>query len=422
MNRSLIQDEIKVRAVGGWKLKILLLCWEYPPNVVGGLSRHVHGLGVHMANQGHEVHILTAGNGNLPSEEIVDDVRIHRVTPINDLDDDFLSWVGGLNLAMAFKAEMLSDEINFDLIHAHDWLIGAAAIHLKNSLSIPLLTTIHATEHGRSNGTLNQWQKFIHEKECQLIEHSDHIIVCSEYMKETLLSVFAAANEPIAVIPNGIDEPIVKFRAGDLFPELNGKKFIFSVGRMVKEKGFETIIEAAEISRETNQDYFFLIGGKGPMLDSYQKMITEKDLQDYISFTGYLSDEQKNALLADCELAVFPSLYEPFGIVALEAMVHGKATIVSNTGGLKGIIKHEYSGLLMEPGDARSMLEQIAFLSHHPRMSAEIGNNGRDVVKSLYGWKRIACETARVMEDVVLKSRINEEMELENQMIRRYGK
>ncbi|MCM3765284.1 glycosyltransferase family 4 protein [Neobacillus niacini] len=392
----------------GLGLKILMLCWEYPPNVVGGLSRHVFSLSVHMAKMGYEVHVITAENDRLPAFELMDGVRVHRVKPINEMDRNFLSWIGGLNLAMSFKAERLAQEIRFHLIHAHDWLVGAAAIALKELWSIPLLTTIHATEHGRNNGIHTETQQFIHEKEQQLIIASNQIIVCSEYMKEHLASVFNGVSDAIAIIPNGVEAPAATEDGAMLFLERNKKEYIFSIGRIVKEKGFQTMIEAASIAKENNLDYFFVIAGKGPMLDTYRSQINERQLTNHIMFIGYITDEQRNALIAGSQLIVIPSLYEPFGIAALESMILGKPTIVSNTGGMKGIIKHLQTGLLMNPGDPESMIQQIQFLKENPIIAKEIGLKGREIVKSLYGWKRIASETARIMEDTVIHSQVKD--------------
>lgn len=396
-------SELDDIALNKEQLKILMLCWEFPPNVIGGLSRHVFGLSVQLAQTGHEVHVLTAGNGNLPSDEIIEGVYVHRVKPINEYDENFFSWIGGLNLAMAFRAEKLSEEILFDLIHAHDWLVGSAAIVLKESLELPLLSTIHATEYGRNNGIHNENQQFIHNQEHQLIGESDHIIVCSDYMKNVLHTIFKTKNEKMVILPNGIDPLKPNFKTEDIFPELKGKKYIFSLGRIVKEKGFETIIRAAAIAKKRNVDWIFVVAGKGPMLETYRQRISELKLESHIRFIGYVNDEQRNALIAGSELAVIPSLYEPFGIVVLETMILGKPTIVSNTGGMKGIVKHLHTGLLMTPGDEQSMLDQIDFLVKHPFKAEEIGNRGRKIVTSLYGWKRIAIETSRVMEDTLLK-------------------
>ncbi|PLS01765.1 glycosyltransferase family 4 protein [Neobacillus cucumis] len=409
MNKPLSASvDLDVKSQTVWKLKILILSWEYPPNIVGGLSRHVFGLSSQLAEQGHEVHVLTAGKNDLPPFEDMNGVTVHRVKPINEYDDHFLNWIAGLNLAMAFKAEQLAMGEDFDIIHAHDWLVGAAAITLRERLGIPLLTTIHATEHGRNNGIYTEIQQFIHEKEQQLILESDQLIVCSDYMKDEIKKVFTSADEKVAVIPNGIEPLRVDHKIEDIFPDLNGKKYIFSIGRIVEEKGFETIIEAAAIAKVKNRDLCFVIAGKGPMLRTYQKQVTERGLDKQVSFIGYVSDEQRNVLIQGCELAVIPSLYEPFGIVVLETMILGKPTVVSNTGGMKGIVKHLQTGMLMAPGNAHSLLEQLEYLLSQPEKAKEIGTRGKQIVQSLYGWKRIAAETSRVIKDTLLDNRVNE--------------
>ncbi|NRD80759.1 glycosyltransferase family 4 protein [Bacillus sp. BRMEA1] len=392
---------IKHEIVSNKKRSILMFSWEYPPNVIGGLSRHVYGLSVHLAKLGHEVHIVTAGQKDLPTFEVENGVNVHRVTPINGQDENFLAWIGGLNQAMAFKAECLALEMKFDLIHAHDWLVGTAAIVIKDMLGIPLLTTIHATEYGRNNGIYNEIQRFIHEKEQQLIQRSDQLIVCSEYMKDSLFTIFKEKIKNISVIPNGVDHPADLLKVCDVFPKIAQRKYIFSIGRMVREKGFETIISAAEIAKEKGLDYYFVIAGKGPMLDHYRHQIAAKKLDAYVDFIGYITDDERNALLKECELVVIPSLYEPFGIVVLEGMILGKPTIVSKTGGLKKIVEHLHTGLLMVPGDPNSLLEQIEFLMNNPDQAKEIGRCGKEMAQDKYGWNRIAFETAKIMEDMI---------------------
>ncbi|MFP7297630.1 glycosyltransferase family 4 protein [Neobacillus niacini] len=389
------------------QLKILILSWEYPPNIVGGLSRHVNGLSIHLAQLGHEVHVITAGNGGLSAYEEVDGVHVHRVVPINHHDNNFLSWIAGLNLAMSYKGVKLAEDIKFDIVHAHDWLVGTSALTLKEELSLPLLTTIHATEHGRNNGIHTDMQQFIHNKEKKLMLESDQIIVCSTYMRDELSAIFQLSEKKMEIIPNGIEPNAVKVNSKEIYPFIKDRKYVFSVGRMVKEKGFETIIEAAQLAKERCRNLYFVIAGKGPMLERYRKMVSERHLDHFVAFIGYISDRERNTLLVNSEIAVFPSLYEPFGIVALEAMVLSKPTIVSDTGGLKGIIRHQQTGLLMNPGDAESLLSNIDFLTQNPDKAKEIGGKGAQIVKSLYGWKRVASQTAKVIEETILNTRAN---------------
>jgi glycogen synthase len=394
---------------GNLNRSILMLCWEYPPNVVGGLSRHVSGLSIHLAKLGLNVHVITAGNGDLPKYERINNVHIHRVLPLDSMDKHFFSWVGGLNVAMVQKATELAGEINFDLIHVHDWLTGVAGIVLKEALDLPLLATIHATEYGRNSGIYNEIQRFIHEKEQLLIEKSNFIIVCSNDMKLELISFFNTEQEKIIVIPNGIEikDQIIKKELS--FQPYKDKKVIFSIGRIVEEKGFKTIIKAATIVKDKGYKLFFVIAGKGPLLVRYRQVVKEKGLEEYLAFPGYITDDEKNAYFLYSDIVVFPSLYEPFGIVALESMLLGKPTIVSEVGGLKGIIMNRKTGLYMEPGNAENLLEQIEFLLKNPLKAKEIGLMGQSLVKGLYGWDRIASETNRVFGDVIINNRIEKQ-------------
>lgn len=391
--------------------KILLLTWEYPPNVVGGLSRHVHGLAGGLNQTGYEVHILTANPGNLLPYEFSEGIYIHRVKPLKENDHNFLHWILGLNLAMEQKARELSLNCTFELVHAHDWLVGACGLSLKESLRLPLVTTIHATEHGRNNGIYTELQKFIHEKEEQLVKGSDSLIVCSNYMKEELIQQFTISGENIAVIANGINKEVYYESPDSVLaglPLREDGRLIFSIGRMVKEKGFDTLIESVSILKERFPDVYFIIAGKGPMLEVYREKIKVMNLEEVIHFPGFINDQQRSALFEKCSFAVFPSYYEPFGIVALEAMIAGKPAIVSNTGGLKGIVQHGYSGLLMIPGDPASFIEQAAYLLENKDMAMTIGANGKKVAESLFSWNRIAEETKRVFEEALISQKLED--------------
>ncbi|MFE8702465.1 glycosyltransferase [Cytobacillus sp. FJAT-54145] len=395
--------------VEGTKQKLLVLTWEYPPNVVGGLARHVHGLAEGLAKLDYEVHIITTLVDHLPPFERVGNVHIHRVRPLNEHDHDFIAWTFGLNTAMVEKVTELETIHQFELIHAHDWLVGAAALSLKERLDVPLITTIHATEYGRNQGIYTEMQKFIHEKERELTEGTDFIITCSDFMKNEVEQVFNIDSQKIAIIPNGINEQNQVTTDSDVlinFPIHYSKKMIFSIGRMVQEKGFDTLIEAAHIMRDSHSDLYFIIAGKGPMLEEYRKKVKELALEDKVFFVGFVSDEERNALLTQCEMAVFPSRYEPFGIVALESMLFAKPTIVSNVGGLKGIIQHSKTGLIMTPNSPKSFIEQVDFLLHHKDVSIEMGLNAKKVIESLFSWRRVAEETKRIFDETLLNCKI----------------
>ncbi|EOR23611.1 glycosyl transferase/glycoside hydrolase-like protein [Niallia nealsonii AAU1] len=406
-NQKLIQKESANRK------KALILSWEYPPNVIGGLGTHVVGLTSSLVKNGYEVHLITAQDMNKGAEDVEekDGLFVYRVKPMHSMEHNFIHWIGGLNLAMWDKAVEIAKHMTFDLIQAHDWLVGAAALSLKDQFQIPLIATIHATEHGRNGGIYTEMQKFIHEKERQLIHAADSLIVCSEYMQNEVMTVFEVEQAKISVIPNGVES--LKMEEISLAPiessYLNSnQKIIFAMGRMVKEKGFGTLLEAARKLLKKRSDISFVIAGVGPMYDEYQKFIERNRLSENVRLIGYLQEEQKNAFYAHANIVVIPSSYEPFGIVALESLVFAIPTIVSQTGGLKGIIKDKETGLYMEPNNAENLVENIEYLLENPLVGKEIGQNGKKLVSHLFSWNRIGEETRRVFDELIVHAKVKE--------------
>ncbi|MFC0415691.1 glycosyltransferase family 4 protein [Cytobacillus solani] len=384
-------------------LSILLLAWEYPPHLIGGLAKHVYGLSIALQKLGYKVYVITANPGHLNDQEIAEGVYIYRVQSYSENNSDFFKWVEGLNVAIAEKALHLARKHYFSIIHAHDWLVGESAIFIKSSLKLPLISTIHATEYGRNNGIYTELQSYIHEKEQQLVITSDYLIVCSEYMNDELVQIFEVSEKKIAIIPNGVEKSLPIGWEKDVLssiPLQENKQLIFSIGRIVKEKGFDTLIEAAFLMKDRFPDVYFIIAGKGPMLEEYRRRVMQLKLNN-VFFVGFISEEIKNALFKICTLAVFPSKYEPFGIVALEAMQHGKPVIVSRTGGLQSIVKHGISGLLMTAGDASSFIELASNLLVNKIEAKKMGLNGKSMVEKNFSWQRIAEETIRVYKETL---------------------
>ncbi|MFP3722330.1 glycosyltransferase [Niallia circulans] len=394
------------------KKSVLILSWEYPPNIVGGLGAHVVGLTNSLIKNGYEVHLVTAQEMNKNPEDVEEKAGlfVYRVKPIYSKDQNFIHWIGGLNLAMWDKAIEIGKNTTFELVQAHDWLVGAAAISLKNQLNVPLIATIHATEHGRNGGIYTEMQKFIHRKESQLIDTADSLIVCSEYMQNELMTIFEVEQTKINIIPNGVE--ILKKGAISAAPVENfskdNKKVVFAMGRLVKEKGFGTLLEAARKLHKKRNDLCFVIAGIGPMYDEYQQFIERHQLAESVHLIGYLQEEQKNALYALADIVVIPSSYEPFGIVALESLVFAIPTIVSQTGGLKGIIKDRETGLYMEPNNAENLVKNIEYLVENPAVGKKIGKKGQILVSQLFSWNRIGEETKRIFDELIVQAKVKE--------------
>ncbi|MGM0844245.1 MAG: glycosyltransferase [Bacillota bacterium] len=401
MEKSIVEELISDSS----QRTVLILSWEYPPNIVGGLSRHVHDLSKSLVKKGCRVILLTAATAGASDFEIDEGVHIYRTGPLHPMEEDFLHWVFQLNLSFIEKAGEIFDKEEIDLIHAHDWIVGKSASMLKLHYGVPLLTTIHATEVGRNQGIYTNLQQQIHEEEKKLIDSSNHVIICSEHMKEELSELEPGKNLPVSIIANGVNLHSVFKEKGFLAEGFKHLKYYFSIGRIVHEKGFETIIDTAEmISREN--ELHFVIAGKGPLLDFYRNRVKEKGLEEYVHFMGYVNDEERNAFLFQSEAVIFPSFYEPFGIVALEAMAAKKAVIASETGGLKSLVEHGHAGLLFTPGDALSLKNCILKLEEEEGQKKQMGERGYVLAETMFSWERISKQTLEIYNELTLQHKV----------------
>lgn len=388
--------------------RVLMLSWEFPPKTVGGLARHVYDLSRALAAQGEEVHVVTCHVPGAKSYELVDGVHVYRVYPAQTDSHDFLDWVERLNSAMTDCAQNLLRVYRFDLVHAHDWLVAYAGIVLKNVHKIPLVCTIHATEFGRNRGIHNDIQSHIHRIEWMLTYQSWRVICCSRYMAREIAQVFQLPADKIRIIANGVEVKNVLPRVVD--PGFRNRyaspweKIVYFVGRLVPEKGVQVLIGAIPKILEQCPDTKFVISGKGPYQEHLQLLALRLGVSKQVYFTGFTDDETRNMLFASSDLAVFPSLYEPFGIVALEAMATRVPVIVSETGGLAEVIEHEVDGLKVYPDNVESLADNIIRLLTDRGLSHRVSQAAWDKVNSIYNWAVIAGETTGVYREIVTEA------------------
>src|SRR5947209_13551260 len=189
-------------------MRVLILSWEYPPLIEGGLARHVRKLSENLVAQGAEVHVLTRGLEESPPEEDMRGVVIHRVREPERPRElaEFVAWVEHMNTDMLAAGVELGDRYDFDLVHGHDWLVSVAGDHLAKRLRAPLVMTIHATEFGRHQGWVDKHpQSHIHGIERWMANRAEQVIACSAYMRDHICDIYGIEEDGIAVIPNGID-------------------------------------------------------------------------------------------------------------------------------------------------------------------------------------------------------------------------
>lgn len=391
----------ETNVTGGITMKILMLSWEYPPKNVGGLSNHVYNLSHRLSNLGHEIHVITCEEGTAPIEEEDKGVFVHRVTPYKIDTEDFTKWVMHLNFAMIEEAVRLIRNLGrFDIIHAHDWLATFSAKSLKWAFNIPMICTIHATEHGRNNGIRTDMQKYISSTEWLLTYEAWKVIVCSNYMKNGVQELFKVPSDKICIIPNGVhtEEFKLNFDKKEFRKKYaeEDEKIIFFVGRLVFEKGVHLLVETApEIINKFN-NVKFVIAGVGPMNEELQERVIQMGLQSKILFPGYMTVEERNKLYNVSDIAVFPSLYEPFGIVALEAMASGCPVVVSDTGGLSEIIQHKENGLKFINGSRESLVHNICELLQNDDLYKRVREKAMKDVEEKYSWYSIGRNTEKL--------------------------
>ena len=389
-------------------MRVLILSWEYPPIVEGGLARHVRKLSEQLVAQGHEVHVLTRGGGRLAEHEDRHGVAVHRVRepdfPKDDLDA-FISWVDHMNEDMRAAGAELLEEIGPDLVHSHDWLVAGAARKLARDAGVPWLVTVHATEYGRHQGWVDKHpQSHIHAVERRMTRSADHVITCSHFMREQVADVFGVPRKRITAIPNGIDpsdlQPVAdlpKLRARYAEPH---ERLILLVGRLVYEKGFHLALDALPGLVERLGDVRFLIAGSGTAEAELKEQAERLGLMEHGSFVGWTGDDELHSLYRIADLCLVPSIYEPFGLVALEAMASGCPCIVADTGGLREVVPGGGRvGLRFRPKDSRSlgrMAEQI--LTDDALRDRLVAEAREHVLR--FDWADVARQTARVYADL----------------------
>jgi glycogen synthase len=387
-----------------------MLSWEYPPRIVGGISRVVYDLAQNIAQKGDDVHVITCWEAENSEFEKDNNVFVHRVQTVDVNTVNFVDWVLQLNFAMVECAiKLINQTGKFDVLHAHDWLVAFSAKTIKGAYNIPVVATMHATEHGRNWGLHNDTQRYINNVEVWFTEKSDQVIVNSEYMKNEVNSIFNLEDEKISVIPNGVNlEKFDGVKKDHDFRKkfaLDGEQIVFFVGRIVNEKGVHVLIDAVPKVLRFCPHTKFVIVGKGPQLDYLKWKVWNLGISEKVYFTGYIDDEDLTKLYKCVDLAVFPSLYEPFGIVVLESMVARVPVVVSDTGGLAGLVQHGVDGMKAYAGNANSLADCMIEVLSKEDKAEMIKDNAFKKVCELYNWKNITEMTMKIYHEVIMKER-----------------
>lgn len=390
--------------------RVLMVSWEYPPVIEGGLARAVAKLSESLAlGTDTEVHVLTRGEPGDAADEVLCGVHVHRV-----LESDrptemgaFMSWVGELNADLHARGVELLSNHDFDVVHGHDWLVGVAAKRLADQAGVPFVATVHATEYGRHQGWVYVApQSEIHRSERWMVHVADRVLVCSHYMRDHVADVFDVPLEKVTVAPNGIDP-------GDLqpLPDLEtirgalaapDEQLVLLVGRLVYEKGFQDALEALAGEDgviERVGKVRFVIAGSGTHEWELKEQARQLGIADRGTFMGWIDDGVLHSLYKVADVIVVPSRYEPFGLVALEAMASGCPCIVADTGGLREVVPHEEAGLRFTPGDKRQLADLIERVLVDADLRNGLAAQAAEHVMT-FDWSEVAHQVAGIYESL----------------------
>jgi len=388
--------------------RVLILSWEYPPLVEGGLARHVGKLSEALAAADMEVHVLARGlEGSPLLEETRSGVVVHRVREPRRPRDlgQFVTWIEHMNADMLAAGVELGDRYSFDLVHGHDWLVAVAGDHLANRFRAPLVMTIHATEFGRHQGWVAEHpQAHIHGIERWIANRADRVIACSHYMRGHVCDVYGLEEERVSVIGNGIDP--LDLQPVDDLPTLRsrfaapGEKLLLLVGRLVYEKGFQLALEALPGLIARVGGLRFLVAGSGTHEAALREQATALGLDEHGTFLGWIGDDVLHSLYRIADLCVVPSIYEPFGLVALEAMASGCPCIVADTGGLREVVPNDDVGLRFRARDPQSLARMVERVLTDAELRERLVLEASEHVLR-FDWSDIARQTAEVYRRTV---------------------
>lgn len=406
-------------------MNICLLTWEYPPKIVGGLGTYTYELTRQLVKMEHNICVFTMNDGTLKTRELMGGVEVHRpkLLDISEIFPDVVTeeirrwgpgmrffsdvWLYNILISSKIVNDLVPNEKrNFDILSVHDWLSAMAGITLKKSLKIPMVFHVHSTEKGRS---LGDGSKLINDLERKTADFADRIITVSYAMKDELIS-YGFPSDKIEVVWNGVDPnkyslervpPEKRQQVRSRYKIAPDERMIFFIGRLTGVKGADRLLMAMPHVLSKFPKTKLVIVGKGEMEGELVRLAASLGIQNNVIFNfSMLPEEDRIAHYAACDLAVFPSLYEPFGIVALEAMSLNKPVVVGARGisGMREIVVSggpNQCGYHINPYDPQDIAMGINMILGDENHMRKLGENARARVLSEFTWDIIS---KRIME------------------------
>jgi glycogen(starch) synthase len=413
-------------------MKIAVLVYEYPPKIVGGLGTYAAEITRKFVLMDNDVTVFTMNDdgGTLPTREIWRGIEIHRPLHIDVSDslpdviaEDIKKWGRGLRLfgnllvynyltASKLINELIKKEgVNYDVVVAHDWLSIMGGVTVKKESELPLVFHVHSTEKGR---TLGNGSSVVSNIELRGAKMADMIITVSYAMKDELIQL-GFPKDKIEVAYNGVDpqkydpesvssEQVQKIKS--FYGLKDDDLMILFLGRLVGVKGVDKLIMAMPHVLSKIPNARLVIVGVGDQQEYLMNLTRTMRLNEYVRFRfDFIPEEERILHYAACDVAAFPSYYEPFGIVALEAMSMEKPVVVGAAGvsGMREIVvccSDEQCGYHIDPNNPSDIAWGIISSLENPERRKWLGKNGRKRVLNEFTWNKITEKTLQLYEDV----------------------
>jgi glycosyltransferase involved in cell wall biosynthesis len=375
-------------------MKIAMIGWEYPPFKSGGLATHCYGLTRSLADKNIKVYFFMPktkhkANSDQPNL-VIKEVGETEIFPYDRPEDkalagNFFEAVHRYNQLVVAKVKAVAKvEGKFDFIHAHDWLTMEAATILKEEMGVPMVLTIHSTEYDRS-GWLNPNQWFI-DIEKKGMEKADRIIAVSHLTKRVIVEKYGINPNIISVVHNAVYP----------FPEGKKQEIVLFLGRLTIQKGAEFFLKAARKVLDYEPDVIFVVAGEGDMLPRLIDQAVDLGISNRVIFTGRLTEEEVKYIYGISSVYIMPSVSEPFGITALEAISAGTPTIASKTA---GVCETFDNCIKVDFWDTDEIASKIIPLLRYESLRKTLAENGKQEIE-LFTWDNVAGKTIDVYNGI----------------------
>jgi len=413
-------------------LRIGFFVWEYPPMMVGGLGTYAEFMTREMVGLGHDVTVFTLNNGNLKTREVLKGVEVHRPIITNASNvfpmfviDDLKKWGTSIRLfndifiynilsAAKFVNGLIKKEKHdFDVVCVHDWLSSISGVIVKNETKLPVVFHVHSTEFGRSGG---QGSEVVSHLESATAQTADRIITVSHAMREDLVR-HGWPGSKISVVWNGVDPKIYdpdKCKPKDVkkirekYGIREDENMLFFLGRLTWVKGIRNLVQAMPIILKEHPKTKLVILGKGEEQTDIVETAKRLGIRDkVVCCFDFISEEERILHYAASDICIFPSVYEPFGIVSLEAMAMEKPIVV----GAHGVVGFreqvipsgpDQNGFHVNGGDPADIAWGVNQVLKDPEKAKKWGRNGRKRVLKYFTWREAADQTIQIYKSLTI--------------------